>query len=393
MKKLLLSSKLKNVRRFTLTSEQLEFQDMAKQFSEKELFPFAQKWDTEHFFPIETLKKSAELGFAGIYVNEDFGGTGLTRLDASLIFEQLSQGCPSTTAYISIHNMCSWMIDKYGNKEQKEKYLPNLCSMDDFSSYCLTEPGSGSDAASLSTKAELKGDHYVLNGEKMFISGAGEANVYIVMARTGEKGPKGISCFIVEKNFEGISFGNSIEKLGWNSQPTRPVILENCIVPKENLLGKEGDGFKIAMSGLDGGRINIGTCSVGGAQKCLDIAINHVKERKQFGKTISSFQNTQFEISKMATKLEAARLMVRSAAISLENKSIDSTIKCAMAKNYSTDVGFEVANSSLQLLGGYGYTKEYQIERYLRDLRVHQILEGTNEVMKLIISRNYLSDN
>lgn len=377
-------------RNFTLSPETLEFQQVAHQFQEKELFPFAAKWDAEHSFPVDTLRKAAQLGFGGMYVKEEYGGTGLSRLDASVIFEQLSKGCVSTTAYISIHNMCASMINKFGTPEQCAKFLPAMCAMDLLSSYCLTEPGAGSDSSSLTTKAEKKGDHYVLNGEKTFISGAGVADLYFVMARTGGPGPKGISCFIVEKGFPGIKFGNKFEKHGWNSQPTAPVILDDCIVPKENLLGAEGQGFTIAMSGLDGGRINIGSCSLGGAMRCIELARDYVKERKQFGKAISEFQHTQFQLATMVTRLEASRLMIRSAATSLDNGEPEARIKSAMAKNFATDTCYDIVNDALQMFGGYGYMKEYQVERYVRDLRVHKILEGTNEVMKLIISRDLL---
>jgi alkylation response protein AidB-like acyl-CoA dehydrogenase len=380
-------------RNFSLTSEQLEFQRIAKEFSEQEFFPNASKWDSDHIFPVDVFRKAATLGFGGIYVSQEYGGTGLTRLDASLIFEQLSQGCVSSTAYLSIHNMCAWMIDKFGNSEQKKKYLPAFCTMELLSSYCLTEPNSGSDAASLQTKAVKKGDFYELTGEKMFISGGGSSDVYLIMAQTLDSTDRpGISCFIVDKDFPGISFGGSIEKMGWNSQPTKPVILNKCRVPVENRLGEEGMGFKIAMMGLDGGRINIGTCSLGGAQKCFDLTVDYVKQRKQFGNPLASFQNTQFELATMAINLEAMRLMLRNAAVALEEKLHDATMKCAMAKKFATDKGFDVVNRALQLHGGYGYTKEYHIERYFRDLRVHQILEGTNEIMSVIISRNILKE-
>lgn len=365
---------------------------MARDFAEREFLPHAQEWDEKKIFPMDTIRRAAELGFGGIYVRDDVGGSGLTRHDASVIFEQLSTGCVSTTAYISIHNMCAWMIDHFGSEQQREKYLPSLCTMEKFSSYCLTEPGSGSDAASLQARAVLKGDKYVLNGTKQFISGGGESDVYLIMARTGEEGPRGISCFIVDKDAPGLSFGANEKKMGWNSQPTRAVIMEDCEVPVENRLGDEGVGFKIAMMGLDGGRINIATCSLGGATRAFEIARDYTKSRKQFGKEIASFQNTQFKLAEMATKLEAARLMVRSAARALDANAQDKTVKCSMAKKFTTDVGFDVANQALQLLGGYGYLSEYHIERIVRDLRVHQILEGTNEIMSLIISRAILAD-
>jgi isobutyryl-CoA dehydrogenase len=371
-----------------LTSEQLEMQSVAREFAAKEMYPNASNWDENKIFPIDTLRKAAELGFGGVYVNEDYGGTGLQRLDASIIFEQLAQGCTSTTAYITIHNMCAWMIDTFGNEQQREKYLPDVCSMQKFASYCLTEPGSGSDAASLKTRAVLSSDgtHYLLTGEKAFISGGGTSDVYIVMAKTSN----GICAFIVEKGFEGLSFGKNEHKLGWNSQPTRAVVMDNCKVPVENMLGKEGEGFKIAMRGLDGGRVNIATCSLGGAQKCLDLTRDYVLTRKQFGKPIGHNQYIQFNIADMATQLEASRLLVREAARSLDNKDPDYTFKCSMAKRFATDECFTVVNQCLQYHGGYGYLKDYPIERYLRDLRVHSILEGTNEVMRLIMSRQLL---
>lgn len=373
---------------------------MAREFSEKEFFPNAAKWDREKIFPIESLRKAAELGFGGVYVSEEFGGTGLSRLDASIIFEQLSMGCVSTTAYLTIHNMCCWMIDAFGTREQKEKYLPDLCSMQKFASYCLTEPGSGSDAASLKTRAFLDnaGTHYLLSGEKAFISGGGSSDIYLIMARTGSSSDvntpaqhRGITCFIVEKESQGLSFGKNEHKLGWNSQPTKAVIMDQCKVPKENMLGQEGEGFKIAMKGLDGGRINIGTCSVGGAQKCFELARDYVNVRKQFKNPLSSFQNVQFKLADMITILEASRLMVRQAAHALDSKQSDASAKCAMAKRFSTDSCFGVVNDALQLHGGYGYLNDYPIERYLRDLRVHSILEGTNEVMRMVISKAILS--
>lgn len=376
-----------------LSSEQIEFQNMAYDFGQRELAPFAAEWDEKKIFPVETLRKAAELGFAGIYVRDDVGGSALTRLDASVIFEQLSMSCISTTAYLTIHNMCSWMIDKFGNEKQRHKYLPQLCKLDKFSSYCLTEPGSGSDSAALKTSAVKKGEKYILNGEKAFISGGGFSDVYLIMARTGAPGPKGISCFIVEKGFPGISFGKNEKKMGWNSQPTSAVILQDCEVPAENLLGNEGDGFKIAMMGLDGGRINIGTCSLGGAQQCLNLARDYLLTRKQFGQTLSNFQYLQFKLADMATELQAARLMVRNAASKMDQKDPNVTSHCAMAKRFATDVGFNVANQALQMHGGYGYLKDYPIERFVRDLRVHQILEGTNEIMRLIIARQILTPN
>eukprot|EP01100_Stratorugosa_tubuloviscum_P002145 TRINITY_DN148_c0_g2_i2.p1 TRINITY_DN148_c0_g2~~TRINITY_DN148_c0_g2_i2.p1 ORF type:complete len:471 (+),score=198.10 TRINITY_DN148_c0_g2_i2:38-1414(+) len=373
-----------------LTQEQKEYQQVAKEFAEKEMLPFAEKWDSEQIFPIETLRKLAQLGFAGIYCSPEYG-TGLQRIDAAIIFEALSTACVSTTAYLSIHNMVAWAIDTFGNNQQKELWLPKLISMENFASYCLTEPGSGSDAASLRTTAKREGDYYILNGEKAFISGGGESNIYLVMCRTGGADTKGISAIIVDKNnAPGLTFGKKEKKLGWNSQPTRAVIFQDCKVPASNLLGELGGGFKIAMKALDGGRINIAACSLGAAQACLIASKDHVNVRKQFGETISSFQNTQFKIATMATNLIASRNLVRNAAQKLDAKDPNASIYCAMAKQFATDHCFDICNDALQLFGGYGYLKDYPIERYLRDARVHQILEGTNEVMKIIISRNIL---
>ncbi|GAA0569965.1 isobutyryl-CoA dehydrogenase [Caenispirillum bisanense] len=376
---------------FLLTEDQAAFQDAARSFAQNEMLPNAARWDADHVFPEETLRAAAELGFAGIYVQDDVGGSGLTRLDAALIFEELAAACPSTAAYISIHNMASWMIDRFGNDEQRHRFLPKLCTMEHFASYCLTEPGAGSDAASLKTRAERDGDHYVLNGEKAFISGGGRSDIYVVMVRTGEPGPKGISTVVVEKGTPGLSFGKQEEKLGWHSQPTSAVIFENCRVPVANRLSDEGMGFKIAMMGLDGGRLNIGACSLGGARASLEAALEYVTVRKQFGKALAEFQALQFKLADMATELEAARLLLHKAASALDRKSPDATQLCAMAKRLATDTGFSVTNEALQLHGGYGYIREYPIERYLRDLRVHQILEGTNEIMRLIISRKMIA--
>lgn len=349
----------------------------------------AAEWDETKHFPLDVYQRAAEMGFAGIYVSEEYGGCGLGRLEASLIFEALATGCVGSSAYLSIHNMCSWMIDTYGNEEQKQQYLPGLTTMEQFSSYCLTEPNSGSDAASMRTFAEDKGDHWLLNGQKMFISGAGASDVYIIMAKTSEKD---ISCFIVEKDHEGISFGKNEDKMGWNVQPTKTVILEDCKVPKENLLGGVGQGFKIAMSGLDGGRVNIASCSLGGAAFCLDTAQNYIKERKQFGKPLAANQHLQFKLADMATDLEASRLMVRNAADMVTEKTNNYTMYAAMAKKFATEKCSGIVNDALQMHGGYGYLKEYPIERYYRDLRVHEILEGTSEVMQIITSRTLLKD-
>jgi len=377
---------------FQITEEQLAFQKTAQAFAEKEMAPYAQQWDEECFFPVDTLRKAAALGFGGIYVRPEQGGSGLGRLEASLIFEELSTACVSTTAYISIHNMVAWMIDAFGNAEQHQKWLPNLMTMEFLSSYCLTEPSAGSDAASLKTKAIKDEDHYVLNGEKAFISGGGVSDIYVCMVRTSEEGPKGITALVVEKGTPGLSFGKKEKKMGWNSQPTTAVIFQDCRVPIANRLGEEGEGFKIAMKGLDGGRINIASCSLGGARACLDAAKSYMKERTQFGKKLAEFEALQFRLADMATELEAARLMVHRAALKLQEGAPDATTACAMAKRFATDVGFRVCNEALQLHGGYGYMKEYQIERYVRDLRVHQILEGTNEIMRLIIARHLLKD-
>ncbi|TWA91533.1 hypothetical protein FBY14_10320 [Azospirillum brasilense] len=373
---------------FALSEEQQAFRDTARDFAQQEMAPNAAHWDENSVFPVDTLRQAAALGFAGIYVGEEFGGSGLGRLDAALIFEELSAACPSTAAYISIHNMASWMIDRFGNPEQRERFLPKLTSMEHFASYCLTEPGAGSDAASLRTRAERDGDHYVLNGSKAFISGGGTSDVYVCMVRTGEPGPKGISCIVVEKGTPGLSFGKQEHKLGWKSQPTSAVIFENCRVPVANRIGDEGEGFRIAMKGLDGGRLNIAACSVGGARFCLEQAVAYTTERKQFGKPLNAFQALQFKLADMATELDAARLMLHRAAASLDAGSPEATAHCAMAKRFATDAGFQVVNEALQLHGGYGYIKEYPIERIFRDLRVHQILEGTNEIMRVIIARH-----
>ncbi|WP_422024012.1 isobutyryl-CoA dehydrogenase [Pyruvatibacter mobilis] len=377
---------------FALTEDQRAFFDTARDFADKELAPNAARWDAEAIFPVETMRRAAELGFAGIYVRDDVGGSGLSRLGAALIFEALSMGCTSTAAYISIHNMASWMIDTFGSDEQRQKWLPRLTSMDLIASYCLTEPGAGSDAASLKTKAVRDGDHYVINGAKAFISGSGTSDIYVCMIRTGDEGAGGVSCIVVEKGTPGLSFGAIEQKMGWNSQPTAAVIFEDCRVPVSNLIGAEGDGFKIAMKGLDGGRLNIGACSIGTAQTALDAAMAYAKDRNQFGKAIASFQATQFKLADMETELEAARLLLRQAATKLDQKMPDATKHCAMAKRLATDTGFNVVNQALQIHGGYGYLKDYQMERHLRDVRVHQILEGTNEIMRVIISREMLKD-
>jgi len=379
---------------FNLSEDQRAFQDMARKFADEVMAPNAATWDEEKTFPRDVLKQAADLGFGGIYVGDDVGGCALTRVDAALILEQLSTACPSTASFISIHNMAAWMIDRFGGDEQRQKWLPGICSMDLIASYCLTEPSAGSDAASLRTKAVRDGDDYVLNGSKAFISGAGDhgSDVYVVMVRTGEDGPKGISCVVVEKGTPGLSFGAQEKKLGWHSQPTAQVNFDDCRIPVANRIGDEGQGFKIAMAGLDGGRLNIGACSLGGAQFALDTAVAYTKERKQFGKPIAAFQATQFKLADMATELEAARLLLYAAAQKVTDKTPDATTYAAMAKRMATDVGFNVVNDALQLHGGYGYLMDYPIERILRDLRVHQNLEGTNEIMRVIISRSMLRD-
>ncbi len=377
---------------FELTEEQRAFQATARTFAREEMMPFVREWDEGEVFPVESLRKAAALGFGGIYVREDVGGSALTRLDAALIFEELAQGCTSTAAYLSIHNMAAWMIDSFGAEEVRRRFLPRLCSMEHFASYCLTEPGAGSDAASLTTRARRDGGDYVLDGAKAFISGGGVSDVYVVMARTGESGPRGISCIVVEKGTPGLSFGAQEKKLGWKTQPTAMVIFENCRVPVANRIGAEGQGFRIAMAGLDGGRLNIGACSLGGAQFCLDRTLDYMKERKQFGSRLADFQALQFRIADYATELEAARLLLHRAAVAVGGGEGSATRLAAMAKRQATDVGFEVVNGCLQLHGGYGYLRDHPIERVLRDVRVHQILEGTNEIMRLIISRQMLGN-
>ena len=377
---------------FDLTEEQRAFQATARQFAREEMAPHARDWDEGEIFPVEALRQAAALGFGGIYVKEDVGGSALKRLDAALIFEELAQGCTSTAAYISIHNMAAWMIDAFGGPEQRKKYLPKLCSMEHFASYCLTEPGSGSDAASIATRARRDGEHYVLDGAKAFISGGGVSDIYVAMVRTGEAGPRGISCIVVEKGTPGLSFGAPEKKLGWKSQPTAMVIFENCRVPVANRIGAEGQGFKIALAGLDGGRLNIGACSLGGAQFCLDRTVAYMKERKQFGSRLADFQALQFRVADYATELEAARLLLHRAAVAVGEGEPSATRLAAQAKRLATDTGFEVVNGCLQLHGGYGYLRDHPIERVLRDVRVHQILEGTNEIMRVIVSRAMLGN-
>jgi alkylation response protein AidB-like acyl-CoA dehydrogenase len=375
---------------FALNDDQIAVREMARDFAAEKIAPHAVRWDEEKHFPVEVMREAAALGIGGIYIRDDVGGSAMTRFDAALIFEALAQGCPTVSAFISIHNMAAWMIDAFGNDTQRRKWLPKLCSMELLASYCLTEAGSGSDAAALRTRAVRDGDHYVLNGQKQFISGAGTSDLYVVMLRTGGEGPGGISALVVEGGTAGLSFGANERKMGWNAQPTRAVIFENARVPVQNRLGEEGIGFKVAMAGLDGGRINIAACSLGGAQSALDKALAYMKERKAFGKRLDEFQALQFRVADMATEIEAARTFLWRAAAALDRKDGDASMLCAMAKRFGTDVGFEVANQALQLLGGYGYLSEYGMEKIVRDLRVHQILEGTNEIMRLIVARKMI---
>jgi len=378
---------------FDLNSDQKHYRDLAKSFSDKELKPNAAEWDKEAFFPKETLMKAGELGFLSLYVDTSLGGMGLGRLDASIVFEQLAQGCTSTTAFMTIHNMAIWMVSKFGSEELKTEWFPQLSSGEKLASYCLTEPGSGSDSASLRTTAKKDGDNYILNGSKAFISGSGATDCLVLMARTGDSGAKGISCFLIPADLPGIEYGKNEPKMGWKNQPTRLVSLTDVKVSKKNLVGEEGNGFKIAMQGLDGGRINIATCSIGTAQSALEEAQNYMNQREQFGKKISEFQTMQFKIADMVTELIAARTMTRLAASKVDKNDSEATIYSAMAKRFATDVGFNVCNEALQIFGGYGYIQEYPLERYVRDVRVHQILEGTNEIMKMIIGRRMIMED
>jgi len=375
---------------FALTDDQRAIQDAARQFAEAELAPYSAEWDETKHFPVDVMKHAAQMGFCGIYTGEEHGGMALGRVEAALIFEELSRGDVSTAAFISIHNMATWMIDKFGSDDLSVRYVPSLVSMERIASYCLTEPGSGSDAAAMRTAAVRDGDDWVLNGSKAFISGAGTSDVYVVMARTGEAGPKGISAFVVDKGAPGLSFGAQEKKMGWNSQPTAMVAFDDCRIPAANLLGKEGDGFRYAMMGLDGGRLNIAACSLGGARLALEAALAYITSRKQFGKALAEFQNTQFKLADMATQLEAARLMVLRGAWAIDTNHPEKTKWCAMAKRLATDACFEIADEALQLHGGYGYLKDYPLERIVRDLRVHRILEGTNEIMRVITAREML---
>ncbi len=376
---------------FDLTEEQHAFQDMAHAFAAERLLPHAGRWDETCHFPAEELRAAAALGFAGITVAEALGGAGLTRLDAALIFEELAWADPSTAAFLSIHNMVAAMLARFGSAEQQARFLAKILSAEMFVSYCLTEPGSGSDAAALRTRAEPDGNaHYKVSGSKAFISGGGLADLYVTMLRTGDDTPRGISCLMVERGTPGLSFGRPERKMGWNSQPTSMVNFADCVVPVANRLGAEGEGFRLAMIGLDGGRINIAACSLGGARACLEAALAYVRERRAFGRPIAEFQALQFKLADMATELEAARLMVHRAAAALEAGAADATLRCAMAKRFATDVCHRICDEALQLHGGYGYIKDTQIERYVRDLRVHRILEGTNEIMRVIIARKLL---
>ncbi|MHA7924602.1 MAG: acyl-CoA dehydrogenase family protein [Marinobacter sp.] len=379
---------------FNFTEDQLAFREAARAFAEKSMAPLAAKWDSEHIFPVDVMKEAGEMGFMGMYTPEALGGMGLSRLDTSVIVEELAAACPSTAAFITIHNMATWMVASFASDDLKQEIVPKLASGEWLASYCLTEPGAGSDAASLRTKAVRDGDSYVINGSKVFISGAGATDILVLMARTGapDSGYKGISTFVIPADADGISYGKNEEKMGWHSQPTRMISLENVRIPASNRVGDEGDGFAIAMKGLDGGRLNIATCSLGGAQAALLRARNYMHEREQFGKPLAAFQALQFKLADMATNLVAARQMVRLGAFKLDNADPEATLHCAMAKRFATDACFEVVNEALQLHGGYGYIREYPLERYLRDLRVHQILEGTNEIMRLIVARRLLDD-
>jgi acyl-CoA dehydrogenase len=375
---------------FQLNEDQLAIQEMAQRFTADNITPFAAEWDEKAHFPRDVIQQTGKLGFGAIYVSEESGGIALGRLEAALIMEAMAYGCPATSAYISIHNMAAWMIDAFGSAELKARYLPQLVTLEKIASYALTEPGSGSDAAGLKTTATRDGDHYVLNGTKQFISGSGFNDVYVVMVRTGDHKSKGITCLVVDKDTPGLSFGKPEKKLGWNASPTAQLIFEDCRVPVANRVGDEGEGFRFAMMGLDGGRLNIGACSLGGAQRCLDEAVRYTKERQQFGQPIADFQNTQFMLADMATELEAARALLYLAAAKVTANAPDKSRFSAMAKRLATDSGSNVVNNALQLFGGYGYLREYPIERFWRDLRVHSILEGTNQVMRMIVGRDLL---
>ena len=375
---------------FDLPDATRELREVALAFARDKLAPHAQDWDERRHLPVDTLREAAGLGMAGLYVREGSGGAGLSRLDAAVVFEALATGCPTVSAFLSIHNMVAWMIDSFGSDAQRAAWLPGLLTMDKIASYCLTEPGAGSDAAALTTRAARDNQGYVLDGVKQFISGAGVSDLYLTMLRTGGPGPSGISALLVPKDTPGLSFGVNERKMGWNAQPTRQVIFEEARIAADALLGEEGQGFRFAMAGLDGGRLNIGACSLGGAQRALDIALAYVKERRAFGQAVEKFQATQFRLADMATELEAARTLLWRACAKLDAKAPDATAFCAMAKRFATDTGFRVADEALQLLGGYGYLADYGIEKIVRDLRVHRILEGTNEIMRVIVARSLL---
>lgn len=378
---------------YNFSEQQVAFRDLARQFADAELAPHAAQWDLDCHFPVDVIRAAGDLGFCALYTHESMGGLGLSRLDSHIVFEQLAMGCTATTAYITIHNMVTWMISEFATDRVKSDWGEGLVSGSKLSSYCLTEPGAGSDAASLTTSAGRDGDEYVLNGSKIFISGAGSTDLLLVMARTGEEGPKGISAFAVPANLAGIQYGKKEEKMGWNAQPTRLISFDNVRIPADHLLGAEGQGFSFAMKGLDGGRINIATCSIGTAQQALNTARAYMKERKQFGRELAGFQALQFKLADMNTELVAARQMVRLAAFKLDHQDPEATAYCAMAKRFATDIGFRVCNEALQIHGGYGYIREYPLERHVRDTRVHQILEGTNEIMRLIVARRLLSES
>lgn len=377
---------------FALSDEQQAIRDMARSFADENIAPKAIEWDESGHFPEDVVRSVGELGMAGIYVREDVGGSGLGRLDAALIFEALAYGCPSIASFISIHNMCAWMIDSFGTEEQRQTWLPSMCTMEKIASYCLTEPGSGSDAAALRTRADLDGNQWKLNGAKAFISGGGFSDLYLAMVRTGDDGPKGVSAMMIEKGTDGLSYGANERKMGWRAQPTSLVQFDDCKVPANHLIGEEGKGFKYAMAGLDGGRLNIAASALGAAQFALDKALQYATERKAFGKPIAGFQALQFKLADMETELQAARVFLHQAAWKLDRKAPDATKYCAMAKRFVTDTAFNVANDALQIHGGYGYLADYGMEKIVRDLRVHQILEGTNEIMRVIISRHMLNE-
>ena len=377
---------------YNLTEQQLAFRDLARQFSETELLPHAAKWDSESYFPIDVIRAAGDLGFCALYTSESMGGLGLSRLDAHIVFEQLAMGCTATTAYMTIHNMVSWMIGEFASDRVKSQWGDGLVSGRQLSSYCLTEPGAGSDAAALKTRAVRDGDDYLISGTKVFISGAGSTDLLLVMARTGQDGAKGISAFAVPASLAGIDYGRKEAKMGWNAQPTRLISFDRVRVPADHRLGAEGEGFSFAMKGLDGGRINIATCSLGTAQQALNTARAYMHQRQQFGRELAAFQALQFKLADMNTELVAARQMVRLAAFKLDQQDPEATAYCAMAKRFATDIGFRVCNEALQIHGGYGYIKEYPLERHVRDTRVHQILEGTNEIMRLIVARRLLSE-